>query len=85
MKNFIYVFYNNLSKRYGNIVCFPSDGFALARVQPTIPKEELSEIELCRVGSIDVNTGIVESEPPVRIAWKVEVEKLPVVESVKSE
>lgn len=84
MKNFLYVFYNTLSNRYGDVVAFPSDGYALARVQPSIKPEQLEEIQLCRVGSIDVLTGKVETEPPVRIAWRVEEEKLPVSEAVKS-
>lgn len=84
MKNNVYVFYNNLSGRYGEIVAFPSDGFALARVQPTIKPDQLEEVQLCRVGSIDVETGELKTEPPVRIAWRVSEEKLPVSPSVKT-
>lgn len=80
MKNYLYVFFNNLSNRYGDVVAFPSDGYALARVQKNIPQEQLEEVQLCRVGSIDINTGEVKPEPPVRIAWRIE-EKLPVTES----
>lgn len=78
MENYIYVFYNNLSKRYGDVICYPSDAFMLHRVQPSIPKEDLSTIEICRVGSINITTGEVKSEPPVRIAWRIAEEKLPV-------
>lgn len=78
MKNYLYVFYNTLSKRYGDVVAYPSDGFMLHVVQPKIPKEELEVLEVCRVGSIDIETGIMSTEPPVRIAWRVTQEKLPV-------
>lgn len=78
MKNYLYVFYNNLSKRYGDVICFPSDSFMLHKVQPSIPKDDLETIEVCRVGSIDILTGEVTSELPVRIAWRITEEKLPV-------
>lgn len=83
MKNKVYVFYNNLSGRYGEVVAFPSDGFAVARVQPTIQKDQLEEVQLCRIGSIDVETGELKTEPPVRIAWRVSEERLPVSQSEK--
>lgn len=85
MKNNVYVFYNNLSGRYGEVVSFPSDGFALARVQPTIKPEQLDEIQICRVGSIDIETGELKTEPPVRIAWRVSEDPLPVNMSVKDD
>lgn len=72
MKNNVYVVYNTLSKRYGDVVAYPSDAFALARLQPVLSsgQNKLSEYELCRVGVIDVETGVLESTPAVRVAWQ---------------
>lgn len=72
MENRVYVVYNTLSKRYGDVVAYPSDAFALARLQPALSANgaKLSEFELCRVGSIDVESGVLTPSSPVRIAWQ---------------
>ena len=78
MKNYIYVLYNTLSKRYESVMSFPSDGMALHRLgQSQIDKKEF---ELNRVGSIDIENGIVLSESPVALIWEQE-EELPKTES----
>lgn len=73
MKNYVYVLFNSLSARYESVMSFPSDSMALHRLSGNIDKEEY---ELCRVGSIDIETGIVDSCPPVRLIWNEE-ESLP--------
>lgn len=73
MKNYVYVLFNSLSARYESVMSFPSDSMALHRLSGNIDKKEY---ELCRVGSIDIETGIVESCPPVRLIWNDE-ETLP--------
>lgn len=71
MLNNVYVVYNTLSKRYGDVVAYPTDSFALARLQKVLSQQsDLSEFELCRVGSIDVDSGVIEPCAPVRIAWR---------------
>lgn len=71
MENNIYVVYNTLSKRYGDVVAYPTDSFALARLQPVLSRNgDLKEFELCRVGVVDVETGVLTPSNPVRIAWQ---------------
>lgn len=75
MKNNLYVIYNNLSKRYGDVIASPTDEYCRQVVQRGLTSNKdinLLEYELCRVGSIDVETGVVESfGAPVRIDWIV--------------
>ncbi len=66
MKNYIYVIYNNLSNRYESVMSFPSDAMALHRLSSNVDKKEYS---LCRIGSINIETGEVISELPVRLIW----------------
>lgn len=69
MTNKVYTIYNKLSQRYGEVVCFASDNMALRRICTSpLYKAALDEIEVCRVGSIDIETGILIAEPPIRIA-----------------
>lgn len=80
MKNNLYVLYNKLSKRYGDVMAFSSDDWAIHNVQSVVEKSEdgkIDYLELCRVGEIDVETGVVTPEPPVRIAWRMQVPPLP--------
>ena len=69
MKNYIYVLYNVLSARYESVMSFPSDGMALHRLSSAIDKKEY---QLCRVGSIDIESGVIDSESPVRLIWEEE-------------
>lgn len=69
MTNKVYTIYNKLSQRYGEVVCFASDNMAIRRICTSpLYKASLDEIEVCRVGAIDIETGIMTSEPPIRIA-----------------
>lgn len=68
MENNVYVLYNKLSQRYGDVVAYPTDAFALARLQQTL-RGQLSEYELCKIGSISVETGTIKPQPPLRINW----------------
>lgn len=69
MLNNLYVVYNKLSQRYGDCYCFASDALAVRRL-PMAPMYQgvIDEIEICRVASIDIETGSVTPEAPVRIA-----------------
>lgn len=79
MKNNLYVIYNNLSKRYGDVIASPTDEYCRQVVQRSLTSNQdinLLEYELCRVGSIDVETGVIESfGAPIRIDWLVNLEK----------
>lgn len=79
MKNYVYVLYNKLSGRYESVMSFPSDGMALHRLNGNIDK---AEYELCRVGSVNIETGVIEPCSPVRLIWEEDNTKTPVVESM---
>ncbi len=72
MKNNLYTLYNKLSLRYGEVMTYPTDAFASTMVSKIAsnPKNnfDLNEIDVCRIGSIDVETGVITPEAaPVRI------------------
>lgn len=72
MTNKIYTIYNNLSKRYGNVFPAASDGMAEKNTRLFLKSqnEDLSELELIRIGAIDVETGkVTVEEGRVVIAW----------------
>lgn len=75
MKNGVYCIYNNLTKRYGEVLCSPTDEFCRVSLQKSItskPDVNLLEFELCKVGDIDIENGVVTALPaPVRIDWVV--------------
>lgn len=77
MNNNVYVLYNTLSKRYGEVMAFPSDSFALKRIMETLTPDKLSEFELCRIGSIGLETGVVTPIDIVRVAWPDVAPSLP--------
>lgn len=72
MKNHLYVVYNKLSKRYETVFCYPSDAFASKQCEKM--KLPLDEYELCRIGSIGIEDGVVVPENPVRIVLDYSVE-----------
>lgn len=72
MKNNVYVLYNVLSKRYGDVFCSPTDEFAARQIAYMFANNSSNfirgETELCRVGSIDIENGVVDAlSAPVRI------------------
>lgn len=83
MTNNLYVVYDNLGKRYGQCYAFPSDGYALVELRPAFSvtnrqtgqldeirtKSNLSRYEVCNVGTIDIETGVIKSSAPVRLDW----------------
>lgn len=72
MKNNLYVFYNRLTRRYGDVLCSPTDeyvGYQIANLFAN-PNSQVrrEETELCRIGTIDIETGVVTaSDAPIRI------------------
>lgn len=70
MLNNIYVVYNRLSCRYGAVVCYPTDSFAVSRVleeNPSFTREN----DLCRVATISIVDGTVIPCAPVRVDFEV--------------
>ena len=69
MKNNVYVIYNKLSCRYGDVQAYPTDSFAVTRIREIFASQhfDISEVELCRVGTIDIETGVVDGSNPVRV------------------
>ncbi len=67
MKQELFVLYNNLSNRYGDVFSFPTIGFALKRLKTA--QIDTSEFELCSIGTMDIETGAVELNPIKRIPW----------------
>lgn len=72
MKNNLYVVYNNLSRRYGDVFCSPTDEFAGRQMANVFNSPNSvytrEETEVCRVGVIDIESGVVIAcDAPVRI------------------
>lgn len=72
MENVCFTFYNRLSRRYGDVFCYPTEEFAQARIVEMLKNPQSlinpSEVELCKIGTIDVDTGVLSPlSAPVRI------------------
>lgn len=74
MTNNIYTIYNKKSGRYGDVMTFPTDDYAVMQISKYNGISE-DEHELCRIGTIDIETGIVCSEAPVRVPFTVPKEQ----------
>ena len=80
MKDYIYCLYNKLANRYEGIMSFPSDSMALHRLGKS-PQMDKEVYELCRIGSIEIETGVLIAEKaPVRLIWEKESGELPTKE-----
>lgn len=76
MKQNLYVLYNKLSNQYSDIALYPTDAFAVRRTQEYIERAQqqnvslhLDELEFCRIGSLETDTGIITPCDVVRVAW----------------
>lgn len=69
MTNNLYTLYNKRSQRYGNVMTFPNDDFAINEMSKAPNGITDDEYELCRIGTIDIESGIVNSEAPVRVTF----------------
>lgn len=69
MVNKIYSLYNRLSKRYGDVVAYPTDAYAAHEVSFLLSKNPnmSSEVSLYCVGEIDISNGTVTPIPPFEI------------------
>ena len=69
MKNDVFVIYDTVSCRYGNVFASPNLATATLDITRSVQNQkdfDLSSIELCSIGSIDVETGVLEPCAPVR-------------------
>ena len=69
MKNNIYALFNNLTLRYEGTFESPTDASASVAIHRQLSKyPDYDKLELCRVASIDIATGIVTAEQaPIRV------------------
>lgn len=72
MKQEIFVLYNNLSNRYGDVFAFPTIGFALKRLKSA--NIDFDELELCSIGQMDIETGEMNLHAIKRIPWSDNLE-----------
>lgn len=86
MQNKIYVLYDKLAQQYLNVSTFATDAVAVYEMQKMFQKtpEAQDRFELCRCGSIDIQTGVVTSESPVRLNVPLpDVASVPIAELEK--
>lgn len=74
MTNNIYVIYNKMTKRYGDCVAYPTDEYCQYVTKNTIKagKYDPEMCEMCRIGAIDIDTGVATFEAPVRIKINID-------------
>lgn len=72
MINNVYTIYNKKSCRYGDVMAFPTDDFAIARIKEFNGIKE-DEHELCRIGTIDIESGVLSTINPIRIPFNLEL------------
>lgn len=81
MKDCLYVFYNKLSNRYESVISQPTDAVLINIIQHS-GKFDKEKYDVCKIGTIDIDSGIVESSAPIRLEIPTfEQEKLPVEEN----
>lgn len=84
MCNHLYLLFNNLTNRYQSAMSFESDAKALNVLQddriPETQRLDTKEYTLCRVGDYNIETGELNTYPPVRLVWSEKVTK-PVTEA----
>lgn len=72
MKNCVFVLYNKLSQRYGDVFCYPTEAFAVNALVKGLDSSKLEEHELCLIGKIDISSGILETHAPVRVPFNID-------------
>ena len=72
MENQLYVVYDSVAQRYMQVYAFASEAQANRSLPLALVDKfhSLSDYELCHIGSIDVETGVVKTSAPKRLAWK---------------
>lgn len=74
MVNKIYSLYNRLSKRYGDVVAYPTDAYAAHEISFLLSKNPSmsSEISLYCIGEVDISNGTVSPIPPYEVELSVQ-------------
>lgn len=67
MENQIYVVFNRLANRYVQIFSFETDELMKARLSSKEANFNYDELEICKVGSYNISTGVLTPIPPTRI------------------
>lgn len=65
MKDCIYIFYNKLTLRYESVFSFATDSAMIATMQKG--KFDRKTYEVCKIGTVDLATGITEYQAPERV------------------
>lgn len=66
MKDCLYVFYNKLSNRYESVISQPTDAVLINVIQHS-GKFDKEKYDVCKIGVIDITSGVVNSFSPVRL------------------
>lgn len=71
MTNNVYVLYNRLSCRYGDVMAFPTDGFAVRALtqEGSVIAKSPNDYELWRCGTCDIETGKFELTERKLVPW----------------
>lgn len=67
MENQIYLIYNRLANRYVAVMSFETDELMKARLSDPKAQFNYDELEVCKVGTYNISTGVVISAPPTRV------------------
>lgn len=85
MVNRIYVLYNKLSARYGDVTSFPTDAMAVRTISQVLQKQGFAdEFALYKVGQIDVETGECVANAPALVPLEVVESAVPIDSIEKS-
>lgn len=85
MKNNIYVLFNTLSRRFGDVFASPTDATASFAFSRTLPKDSSNYTKLYCVGSIDLTDGSLETETPREIDFASVVSSAVPISAIESE
>lgn len=72
MKNGVYCLFNRLSCRFGAVISYPTDGFAVRSVKKDFIERQsadMDEIILYRIGEMDISTGVLTPCVPTPLSW----------------
>lgn len=85
MKNNLYVIYDTLSQRYGQVFSSPTDATAIRYFNgycASVNGYQQGDSELCRCGTIGVADGVVVGSSPVRVAMPVVDKRIDAIEQL---
>lgn len=85
MENLLFVVYDSVAQRYMQVYAFATEAQANRSLPLALVDKfhSLKDYELCSIGSIDVETGVVKTSAPKRIPWKSDA--LSIADSIVNE